>query len=458
MFENLLGQDEVKAQLVLDIGSGRLPNSLLFAGPPASGKMTAALELARVLSCKSPGPARATWNCPCTACARHRVLAHQDLLLLGPRHFPEEIPAALDLLEHSPGKASAYFFIRAVRKLCKRFDAALFEGEEARLAKAAPLLREIEERLDLIAPEALAETDGEAARKAFEAARSITDTARKLEAQVADTTPVFMIRAAGYWARLSASGLSKTIVIEGADRMLDGSRNALLKILEEPPESLEFVLLSSRRNALLATITSRVRPYAFKARSPAEEAVVLERIFKKTPGASGEGRQGAAIEAFLQAHRAFPPEEARRRARTFLLAAAARREGRGALDPALAALARPAASLRTDFDPAIAALVDSGASPAEIGDAALATLAAETKDFGAKDDAFASSFLSFLLALSGLLGEALRLPRLGPDGILMIEDWAALIRDAKTQYETLNRSPSLLVESLLYAMGGAATP
>ena len=131
--------------------------------------------------------------------------------------------------------------MRAVRKLQKRFDAALYEGEEARLAKAAPLLRDIEERIDLIRPEeAITE-------QAAEAARTVADTARKLEAFVPDTTPVFQVRALEYWARLAPSGRRKTAIFENADLMLDASRNALLKILEEPPASVEFILLSTRR-------------------------------------------------------------------------------------------------------------------------------------------------------------------------------------------------------------------
>ncbi|HTX73282.1 MAG TPA: DNA polymerase III, partial [Rectinemataceae bacterium] len=132
MFENLLAQDEIRTQLRFDVENGKLPPTLLFSGPPASGKMTAALELARALGCAHNGAGeRAPWGCSCPSCTRHRVIAHPDLLLFGSRSFPEEIPAAQELLLRVPGKASAYFFVRAVRKLLRRFDSALFEGEES---------------------------------------------------------------------------------------------------------------------------------------------------------------------------------------------------------------------------------------------------------------------------------------------------------------------------------------
>lgn len=445
MFENLIGQEAVAEQLKRDITAGELPSSILLSGPAASGKLTAALEIGRILSCQGREREPAAWNCACPACNRHRFLSHPDLLILGPRSFPEEIEAAFSLLERSPGRAGAYFFIRAVRKLQKRFDAVLFEGEEARLAKAVPLVRDIEERLDLIRPE---EPVGEGA---LEAARAIADTAGKLEALVPDTTPVFQVRSLGYWTRLAPLGRMKTVIIENADLMLDASRNALLKILEEPPASVEFVLLSSRRSALLATIQSRLRPYIFVSRRPEDEAEVLERVFKAPPDAAARAqaartgsRRSGAIEAFLAEERAFPPAEARRLARSFIGAVAARRALAGGLDEAIAAM---------DFLGEDLGFASSAEAAQALGALALADLSQATKDFGAKDEAYASSFPDFLAALSALLGEMLRLPGLGADGLILIDGWAALIRDARSQFAGLNRSPGLLAESLLYSMG-----
>ncbi len=450
MFENLLGQEGVAAQLRRDILARELPSSLLFSGPPASGKLTAALELARVLSCQVEGPAKAAWNCACPACHRHRVLAHPDLLILGPRTFPEEIPAGLDLLRRSPGRASAYFFVRSVRKLQKRFDAALYEGEETRLAKASALLRELEERLDLVRPD---DFQGEVlSEAALDAAGEATETARKLEAFVPDTVPVFQVRAAGYWTRMAPSGNMKTIVIEGADHMLDASRNALLKILEEPPASLEFVLLSSRPSALMATTLSRLRPYTFRSRGFQGEAAVLERVFKlgrpeidSLVPPRGQRTDGA-IEAWLAGKRPFGQAQARRLALSFLGAVGARQALQAGLDPAIAAMPELLEDLSFGTSPEAAG---------ELGDLALADLGQATKDFGAKDDAYASSFDEFLGALSILLSAILRLPGLGPSGFLLVEAWAALIREAKTRAEIYNLNPGLLAESLLYSMGRA---
>ena len=454
MFDNLLAEDAVRDLLVRDIEAGQLPASILLSGPPASGKLTAALEISRILSC-TKADKRAAWSCSCPSCSRHRVLAHPDLLLFGPRAFPEEIPAALELLERSPGKASAFFFVRAIRKLEKRFDAALYEGEEARLAKAAPLIREIEERLDAFAPAYAPGQEEERPEKAAAAeaaaAKGAAAAAKKLEALVPDSTPIYWIRAAEVWAQLAANGLVKTIVIEEADRMNDGARNALLKMLEEPPRNVEFILVSSRRSALIGTVLSRVRPYDFKARSREESGLVIERIFRAPRGSGTQGSEAASVEAFLAARRAFPPEAAQAIAKRFLAIAIGARSARAAIPVSAAAFEGTTAT-----DPAIADLGSYFGGAEESSNARLlASLEEATKSFGQKDEAFASSFPAFLEALAAVSALALRRPNLGTDGIVLIGEWARLIRDARFQYEALNRSPSLLAESLLYAMEDA---
>jgi DNA polymerase-3 subunit gamma/tau len=433
VFENLLAQGEARSALESDILGDRLPPALLFSGPPGSGKMTAALELARVLSCARSGAERAAWNCSCPACSRHRVLAHPDLLIFGSRSFPEEIEAGFELMGRSPGPAASYFFVRAARKLARRFDAALYEGEDARLSKALPYLRELEECLDAIAPDRARAPEGggqgSLAPGALEAAQKVKAAAAKLEAFVPDAPPVFMVRNAEVWARLAPLGPRKTVVIENADRMLESARNALLKILEEPPESVRFVLASSRRSAMMTTILSRSRSYQFSRRDAASAALVIERIFRSSEPA-------ASVESFLAARRPFPPAVAREKAESFLGAALAARPDRDTLAEPLALLAREAVARQSAG-----------------GQGALAELLEATKDFGQKDDAYASSFPAFLSALSSRLADLLREEGSGASALRLIEAIASLVREAAVERTSLNRNPGLLAESLMYAIG-----
>lgn len=56
---------------------------------------------------------------------------------------------------------------------------------------------------------------------------------------------------------LPHSGKRRVFIIENAEKMNEQAQNALLKILEEPPETVVFVLLASSRMLLLDTVISR---------------------------------------------------------------------------------------------------------------------------------------------------------------------------------------------------------
>ena len=81
------------------------------------------------------------------------------------------------------------------------------------------------------------------------------------------------------WACIKADEGKKTIIIENAERMQVSVRNALLKILEEPPADCVFILLTTQRNAIMQTILSRVRTYNFLDRSQEVQKEVITRVF-----------------------------------------------------------------------------------------------------------------------------------------------------------------------------------
>jgi DNA polymerase-3 subunit delta' len=75
-----------------------------------------------------------------------------------------------------------------------------------------------------------------------------------------------VIRAAAY---RPFEGGKRVFVVEAAEAMRDESQNALLKTLEEPPEFVHLILLSSDGEGLLETVASRCQAVAF-APLPAE--------------------------------------------------------------------------------------------------------------------------------------------------------------------------------------------
>ncbi len=103
-----------------------------------------------------------------------------------------------------------------------------------------------------------------------------------------------VIRASAY---RPFEGGKRVFVVEAAEAMRDESQNALLKTLEEPPEFVHLILLSSEPEALLETVASRCQPVDF-APLPAE---VLERKLVEGSGDGGASAEEAAAAARLAA-------------------------------------------------------------------------------------------------------------------------------------------------------------
>ncbi len=283
MFENLLYQNTAKL-LVEDINKNMLPNSLLFSGPVGTGKLTAALELARILSCKAEGNKKGDWSCSCSSCLKHKALTSTDVLITGPRDCTLEIAAAKDtyiraIESNSQFKIPTnYLFVRSVRKLTSRFNPVFYEGDD-KASKISPYIQTIDELLEEFDPMRPQENLGDI-EKIKKNAQTLLTQCEKLESSfMYDSIPVSHIRNVSSWARYTTTSEKKVLIIENADRMLDSVRNALLKILEEPPENTLFILTTSKRGAVMPTILSRVRTYPFIERTQEQNKDVISRVF-----------------------------------------------------------------------------------------------------------------------------------------------------------------------------------
>ena len=60
-------------------------------------------------------------------------------------------------------------------------------------------------------------------------------------------------------------GRRRVVIVDGADVMVGGAQNALLKTLEEPPPSSIFILVTTRPDMLLPTVQSRCPRLRFQA-------------------------------------------------------------------------------------------------------------------------------------------------------------------------------------------------
>ncbi len=273
MFENIIGQQRVVEEIEKEILTGSLPGAMLFSGEHYSGKMSVALELARILSCTGDR----NWNCPCRSCENHRQLNHPYLQILGSSFFMDEILTCAEILKESQPLYARYMFIRSVRKLLKRFDPVLWEGSEpkykqvvANAVKAEDLLREIRIDDDGVDPQVLGKNVD----------RIVNECAKITDIYNSGNIPIDQVRRINSWAH-TASESVKIVIFENADAMGDSSRNSMLKLLEEPPNGCYFILTTSRKGAIIPTILSRVRVLNFPQRTVEESAEVIGRIFRE---------------------------------------------------------------------------------------------------------------------------------------------------------------------------------
>ena len=82
------------------------------------------------------------------------------------------------------------------------------------------------------------------------------------------------VREEVFHSALSAQG--RVVLLYGAQNLNSASANALLKVLEEPPEGVLFLLTASSPAAVLATIRSRCAAYDLSPLPPAQCAAWLK--------------------------------------------------------------------------------------------------------------------------------------------------------------------------------------
>ncbi len=235
----LVGHAELRERLRRAAASGRLPQSLLFRGPPGVGKQRLGLWLAALVLCDAE-------QRPCGRCTSCRLadgLQHPDI------HWFFPLP--------SPKGGSA-------DKRREKLEEARLEELEAR--RADPLW--------------ITSMDGSAS-----IFLPMVDEIRS--------------RA----SRRPAMGRSSVFVIGDADRMVPQASspeaaNAFLKLLEEPASDTLLFLTSSRPGALLPTIRSRVLEVrvtpppsqaagAFLVEHAGADPAEAEALVRRTEGAIG---------------------------------------------------------------------------------------------------------------------------------------------------------------------------
>ena len=101
-------------------------------------------------------------------------------------------------------------------------------------------------------------------------------------------------------AQHGLEGNRRVVLIRHAEDMLDPAQNALLKILEEPPEGTFFLMTTKQPGMILPTVVSRCRPLKIRPWTEAElEAMLVQRgteaVSARKAAQEAEGSIGQAI-------------------------------------------------------------------------------------------------------------------------------------------------------------------
>ena len=277
MFENIIGHESTVAQIKDEILSSRFPGSSVITGPEYTGKQTLALEIARSLTCLQKGK----WGCMCESCRLQRTLMHPSTLITGFDRFLPEIKMTAEIMIKKKGEMfSRFLFIRSVRKLIKRFDPVFTDSSDPKVKKIIPAVMSLEEDLLSVSPEE--EVSMEYLKGKTD---EITGKCEKVIKEINITgVTVDQVRKITFWVHTTGYKEKKIIIIENCEKMNESARNAVLKILEEPPEGVYFIFLTSRYGEIMPTIRSRLRKYTLKERTFQESRDVIEKIFREKPG------------------------------------------------------------------------------------------------------------------------------------------------------------------------------
>lgn len=199
-WDNIIGQDRVKAMLQRCIIDRRIPQSLLLTGQEGAGSVAIALAFARTVNCLEPSIGASTVApCEkCKACIQSIHLQHPNIQII------TSMPAAK-------------------------------KGDSDEAPKDAVVM-EIREAIECLA----------------------ADPYESIRLTGATEIKIYQIRELKKSLSMSAiQDGRRVVIIISADEMRVEAANAFLKTLEEPHDDVTLILTSARPERLLQTIVSR---------------------------------------------------------------------------------------------------------------------------------------------------------------------------------------------------------
>lgn len=226
-YNEVIGQEEIKARLRQELKDGRVPHARLFRGPEGCGKLPMALAYATALLCQNPNDGEACGQC--SSCRMAAAWAHPDL------HFVFPVFKR----KGQSGDAVSDQFLKEWREQLK--DSLYFD------------------RLSWLA------------RIGIE----------NQQAQIGVGESELILRKLSI---VASQGGRKVMIIWLPELMNLSAANKLLKILEEPPTDTVFLLVAEHAEKMLATILSRTQITDFRQLTQLD----LEQILQSRHGLQPE--------------------------------------------------------------------------------------------------------------------------------------------------------------------------
>lgn len=243
MFKDIIGQQNIKQQLIKTIKDGRISHAQLFYGKEGIGKLGLAISYAQYLCCKNPTKTDACGTC--SSCLKYKKLAHPDLHFV----YPVIKPA---------GKSSVVSddFI-----------------EDFREALANDYYLGLDDWYSKI---------GDGVKRGMIYNSESSEIIRKLSLKPYESQ-------------------YKIMIIWYPELMNSECANKILKILEEPAEYTIFLMVSNKPENMLTTILSRTQQVKIDSLAENEISEALKNNFSETDNTKLQNIAHIASGSYLRA-------------------------------------------------------------------------------------------------------------------------------------------------------------
>ncbi|MCH5150465.1 MAG: hypothetical protein J1G30_07345 [Spirochaetales bacterium] len=268
MYKTVFGQENSTNILQNEISYNppSLAHSMIFYGNRYTGRLSAALETARLINCTK----EKADDCNCPNCAAIRDITFNGLIILSHRNYYYEIIETLNCYRQKKIPHLRDKLCRAIKLSFAPLQDFLIENTVLSDSDKKQLQTLGSKIADFIDNPEYTSTELEEIEKC--AAFFLTFYKNK-------NIPVNTFRNMLNWSYMTMPEGKKVVIIDDIDQLEQSSENVLLKRLEEPSDNLYFILLAENSNRVLQTIRSRCRAYYFKDLSIETKNNILRNVY-----------------------------------------------------------------------------------------------------------------------------------------------------------------------------------